>query len=54
MHSTNPFELAHFDVTGPCHFLSNKGQYFIFYMEDFSHITWSYLLKERPLAASIF
>ena len=43
-----PFELVYFDVWGPCLVLSSTGfKYFIAFVDDFSRITWLYLMKSR-------
>ena len=41
-----PFELVHYDVWGPCPILSSIGfQYFVTFVDDFSRVTWLYLMK---------
>ena len=43
-----PFELVHSDVWGPCSVLSPTGfNYFVTFMDDFSRVTWLYLMKSR-------
>ena len=43
-----PFELVHSDVWGPCPGLSLNGfKYFVTFVDDFSRITWLYLMKSR-------
>ena len=43
-----PFELVHFDVWGPCPILSLTGfKYFVSFGDDFSRVTWLYLMKSR-------
>ena len=43
-----PFELVHSNVWGPCPVMSLTGfKYFITYVDDFSHVTWLYLMKSR-------
>ena len=43
-----PFELVHFDVWGPCPILSPTGfKYFVSFGDDFSRVTWLYLMKSR-------
>ena len=40
------FELVHYDVWGPCLVLSPTGfKYFVTFVDDFSHVTWLYLMK---------
>ena len=41
-----PFELVHYDVWGPCPVLSpTRFKYFVTFVDDFSHVTWLYLMK---------
>ena len=41
-----PFELVHSDVWGPCPVLSPTGfKYFVTFVDDFSCVTWLYLMK---------
>ena len=41
-----PFELVHYDVWGPCPVTSPiRFKYFVTFVDDFSHVTWLYLLK---------
>ena len=43
-----PFELVHSDVWGPCPVMYPNGfKYFITFVDDFSRITWLYLMKSR-------
>ena len=43
-----PFELVHFDVWGPCPILSpTEFKYFVTFVDDFSHVTWLYLMKSH-------
>ncbi|XP_020258205.1 uncharacterized protein LOC109834580 [Asparagus officinalis] len=47
-HSSFVFELVHSDVWGPYRVPSVQGfRYFIIFVDDFSRMTWLYLLKER-------
>ena len=42
------FELVHYDVWGPCSVLfSIRFKYFITFVDDFSRVTWLYLMKNR-------
>ena len=42
------FELVHSDVWGPYPVMSPTGfKYFIIFVDDFSHVTWFYLIKSR-------
>jgi len=45
--SSSAFELVHSDVWGPSHVPSVKGfRYFLIFIDDFSCMTWLYLLKK--------
>ena len=42
------FELVHFDVWGPSRTTSTLGfQYFVAFIDDFSHYSWLFLIKSR-------
>nr|GEU79651.1 copia protein [Tanacetum cinerariifolium] len=42
------FELVHLDVWGPCPITSKSGfKYFVTFVDDYSHVTWLYLMKNR-------
>ncbi|KAJ9556562.1 LOW QUALITY PROTEIN: hypothetical protein OSB04_011176 [Centaurea solstitialis] len=42
------FELVHSDVWGPCPITSKSGfKYFVTFVDDFSRVTWLYLMKNR-------
>ncbi|KAJ9553824.1 hypothetical protein OSB04_017869 [Centaurea solstitialis] len=42
------FELVHSDVWGPCPVTSKSGfKYFVTFVDDFSRVTWLYLMKNR-------
>ena len=46
--ASTPFELVHSDVWGPCPVMSPTGfNYFITFVDDFSRVTWLYLMKSR-------
>jgi len=48
------FELVRSDVWGPTRVLSSKGfRYFLLFIDDFSRMTWLYLLKERSKVFSV-
>ena len=50
-----PFDLVHSDVWGPCPTISHKGfKYFVTFIDDFSRITWVFLMKSRSDLFSIF
>ena len=43
-----PFELVHYNVWGSCPVLSLTGfKYFVTFVDDFSRVTWLYLMKSR-------
>jgi hypothetical protein len=51
----NPFELVHTDICGPIQPSSiGKNRYFIIFIDDFSHKTWVYFLKEKSEAFGVF
>ena len=42
------FELIHSNVWGPCSVMSLTGfKYFVTFIDDFSLVTWLYLMKSR-------
>ena len=50
-----PFELVHSDVWGPCLVMSpTRFKYFVTFVDDFSHITWLYLMKSHSELFSHF
>ena len=50
-----PFELVHYDVWDPCQVLSlTEFKYFVTFMDDFSRVTWLYLMKSRSELFSHF
>ncbi len=50
-----PFSLIHTDSWGPSRTKSKLGfQYFIIFVDDFSRMTWLYLMKDRSELFSIF
>jgi hypothetical protein len=42
---SSPFELVHSDVWGPINITSNKFHYFVTFVDDFSRMTWLFLMK---------
>ena len=43
-----PFELVHYDVWGPCPVFSSIAfKYVVTFVDDFSPVTWFYLMKSR-------
>jgi hypothetical protein len=44
---SSPFELVHSDVWGPINIASNKFHYFVTFVDDFSRMTWLFLMKNR-------
>ena len=50
-----PFELVHSDVWGPCPVMSPIGfKYFVTFVDNFSPVTWLYLMKSRSELFSHF
>ena len=50
-----PFELVHSDVWGPCPIMSPTGfKSFVTFVDDFSRVTWLYLMKSRSELFSHF
>ncbi|KAL5741578.1 hypothetical protein ACOSP7_028310 [Xanthoceras sorbifolium] len=50
-----PFALVHSDVWGPCPILSKPGfKYFVTFVDDYSRVTWLYLMKNRSELFSLF
>ncbi|XP_062090704.1 retrovirus-related Pol polyprotein from transposon RE1 isoform X1 [Humulus lupulus] len=50
-----PFELVHSDVWGPSPILSKPGfRYFVTFVDDYSRVTWLYLMKNRSELFPIF
>ena len=46
--ASTPFELVHSDVWGPCPVLSPTGfKHFVNFVDDFSRVTWLYLMKSH-------
>jgi hypothetical protein len=50
----SPFELVHSDLWGPIHVASNKFHYFVTFVDDFSCMTWLFLVKNRFELFSLF
>ena len=52
--SSSAFDLVHSDVWGPSRVSSSKGfRYFLIFIDDFSCMTWLYLLKEKSEVSSV-
>ncbi|KAL0302731.1 UNVERIFIED_CONTAM: Retrovirus-related Pol polyprotein from transposon TNT 1-94 [Sesamum angustifolium] len=52
--SSSPFTLVHSDIWGPCRFESlREFRYFITFVDDYSRMTWVYLLKDRSQVPTI-
>ena len=50
-----PFDLVHFDLWGPSSIPSVIGIcYFLLFIDDGSHFTWFYLLKNKDAVFSYF
>ena len=53
-HVAHPFELVHSDVWGPMNIASNKVHYFVTFVDDFSRMTWLFLIKNRSELFFVF
>lgn len=50
-----PFPLIHFDVWGPFHVPTYTGaKYFVSFIDDCTHVSWVYLLKNKSDVSFIF
>jgi transposase InsO family protein len=50
-----PFDLIHTDVCGPSPIISKSGyRWYVIFVDDFSHMTWLYLLKTKEQVKEIF
>ena len=50
-----PFELVYYNVWGPCLVLSKTGfKYFVTFVDDYSSVTWLYLMKSCSELFSYF
>ena len=50
-----PFELVHSDIWGPSPIVSKSGyRYFVTFVDDYSRVTWLFLMKNRSELFSIF
>ena len=46
--STKPLELVHSDVSGKMNTPSlGEGEYFLTFIDDYTHYTWVYVLKRK-------
>ena len=53
--SSIPFTLIHTDVWGPSRTVSPKGhRWLVSFIDDFSHTSWLYMMKEKREVFSIF
>lgn len=51
----SPFELIHSDVWGPCPVLfKSEFRYFVTFIDDYSRVTWLYLMRNKSELLSIF
>ncbi|GJV83577.1 retrovirus-related pol polyprotein from transposon TNT 1-94 [Tanacetum coccineum] len=52
--AASPFELVHSDVWGLCPITSKSGfKYFVTFVNDYSRVTWLYLMKSRSEADAV-
>ena len=52
--ASNPFEIIHSDIWGPVVQSFDGYMYFVTFVDDFTRITWLYLLKFKSEFASVF
>jgi hypothetical protein len=52
--STMPLELIHFDVWGKAIASSGGYQYFVSFIDDYSHFCWIYLLIHKSDVEKVF
>jgi hypothetical protein len=53
--TTKPLEIVHTDVCGPMRTKGLKGErYFLLFVDDFTRMTWMYLLKKKSETFSCF
>ncbi|KAL3537868.1 hypothetical protein ACH5RR_001234 [Cinchona calisaya] len=51
----SPFELVHYDVWSPCPVISESNfRYFVTFVDDYSRVTWLYLMKNISKLFNIF
>ncbi|XP_058219066.1 uncharacterized protein LOC131329730 [Rhododendron vialii] len=52
---SRPFQLVHSDIWGPIHVPTLAGfQYYVIFVDDFSRVTYLYLMKTRSELSSVF
>jgi transposase InsO family protein len=51
---SSAFEFVHSDVWGPINKAANKFHYFVTFVDDFSRMTWLFLMQNRSKLFSIF
>ena len=52
--SSNPFEIVHSDIWGPVLESYDGFKYFVTFVDDFTKITWLYLLKFKSEVLYVF
>jgi hypothetical protein len=53
--SASPFDLVHHDIWGPAPTPTLGGcQYFVIFIDDYSHFTWIYMMKNRHELPQIY
>ena len=52
--ASNPFEIIHSDIWGPILESFDGFKYFVTFVDDFTRITWLYLLKSKSELVNIF
>ena len=52
---SKPFHLIHSDIWGPSRIPTLSGKrWFITFIDDHTHLTWVYLLREKGEIANVF
>ena len=53
--TTKPLEIVHTDICGPMRTKGMKGEkYFLLFVDDYTRMTWLYLLKKKSEAFDYF
>ena len=52
--SSIPFELVHTDVWGPTIKSMEGYKYFVIFVDDYTHVTFLYLMKAKSEVPTIF
>jgi hypothetical protein len=52
--TTKHLELVHSDVWGPAIKFVNSYLYYVTFLDDYSHLTWIYLIKHKSNVEFVF